>query len=86
MIVTTNAVTRRGGDSNSTSRLNLNLPQSARAELDTLVKDTGWNITDLVRISLGFLKVFMEEARQGHKLIVTTKQGEPIKELVFPGL
>lgn len=80
-------VTPRGTESpNSTTRLNLNLPKSARGELDALVKDTGWNITELVRISLGFLKVFIEEARQGNKLIVTTSNGKPIKELVFPGL
>jgi len=79
-------VTADRSESPDTARLNLNLPKSARAEVDALVKDTGWNITELVRISLGFLKVFIEEARRGNKIIVTTGDGKPIKELVFPGL
>jgi hypothetical protein len=68
------------------ARLNVNLSERAREEVNGLSDDTGRSITDLVRIGLSLVKVVFEESRQGNKLIVTTADGKPLKELVIPGL
>ena len=67
------------------TRLNVNIPESARAEVDQLVEASGRSITELVRLGLGLARVVLHESRQGHKLVVTTEDGRPIKELVIPG-
>jgi len=66
-------------------RLNINIPESARAEVDALVEMSGRSITDLVRFGLSLVKVVLNEHKSGNKLIVTTQEGKPIKELIIPG-
>ena len=67
-------------------RLNLNLSEQAYADVNVLAKDTRRSITELVRLGLGLVKIALQESRSGNKIIVTTSDGKPIKELVLPGL
>lgn len=67
-------------------RLNLNLSQQAYADAVDLSEQTSRSLTELVRLGLGLVKVAVEESRKKNKLIVTTEEGRPIKELVLPGL
>ena len=39
-------------------------------------------MTDVVRFALGLVKIAFQEAAAGHKLIVTTADGKPLKEIV----
>lgn len=68
------------------SRLSLNIPEGSRKELDILVQASGRNITELVRLGLGLVKVFHEETRKGNKIVVASEDGSSVKELVIPGL
>ena len=68
------------------SRLNINLSANARAEVSSLAEASSRSVTDLVRLGLSLLKVVYEETARGNKLIVTTSDGHPVKELVIPGL
>ncbi len=67
------------------SRLNLNLNEAARTELNNLAKVTDRSITELVRLALSVLKVLIDELRAGHKLVVTKADGTLVKELILPG-
>jgi len=67
-------------------RLNINLSPAARTEVTRLAEHSSRSITELVRLALSLLKVVMNETERGHKLIVTTEEGKPLKELVIPGL
>lgn len=68
------------------TRLNVNIPESARAEVEQLAEISGRTITDLVRFGLSLVKVVLYESRLGNKLVVTTPDGKALKELVIPGL
>ena len=67
------------------SRLNLNLSETAREQITALAEQSDRSITELVRLALSVLKVILDERKEGHKLIVTTSDGKPLKELVIPG-
>ena len=66
-------------------RLNILVSQSAYSEVTKLSDESRRSITELIRLGLGLVKVVLEEARQGNKILVTTPDGKPIKELVLPG-
>jgi hypothetical protein len=68
------------------TRLNVNIPEAARAEVEQLVNTSGRSITELVRLGLSLVKIVLYEAKQGHKVIITTGEGKPLKELVIPSL
>jgi hypothetical protein len=65
-------------------RINLVLPGKAYAELYQLSKLTKRSIKDLVRLALGLLKRAIEAQQRGEKLIITTPEGQPLKELIIP--
>lgn len=67
-----------------TRRLNINLPESVFRELQQLSNTTGRSMTELVRTALGLVNVAYEEVGQKHVLVVTDKDGKPIKQLVIP--
>lgn len=79
------ALTSQGRMKKVPRRLNLMIPAAAGEEVDALAEESGRSITELVRLSLSLLKVVIDERKQGHKLIVTTSEGQPLKELVLPG-
>jgi hypothetical protein len=68
------------------TRINLNLSPAARADVDRLAEQTHSSITELVRLSLSLLRIAIDEIRKGNKLIITTSEGQPLRELVIPGL
>lgn len=73
-------------DTAAAARINLKLSHSARADVDRLAEQTHSSITDLVRLALSLLKIAIDEMRKGNKLIITTSEGQPLRELVIPGL
>lgn len=64
-------------------RLNINLPEELFVELERLAKRSNRTMTELVRSSLGLVRVAFEEERRGHKLAVVTAEGEIRKEIVL---
>jgi len=65
-------------------RVNFVLSERAHGELVTLANETQRSMTDLVRLGLGLVKIAIEADRNGHRLVVTTSEGQPVKELVLP--
>src|SRR5215469_6918303 len=63
-------------------RINLILPWRAYVEVRELSKATKRSITEMVRLGLGLVKIAIEAHASGQKLIVTTDEGKPVKELV----
>jgi hypothetical protein len=66
-------------------RVNFFLSEKAHSELAVMSKRTGRSMTELVRLGLGLVKVALEAEQNGHKLIVTSAEGTPLKEIVLPG-
>jgi hypothetical protein len=66
-------------------RVNFILSEKAYSELAAMSKRTGRSMTELVRLGLGLVKVALEAELEGRKLIVTTTEGNPLKEIVLPG-
>jgi len=66
-------------------RLNLVLSAAVYDDLTTLAKERRTTMTEIVRLALGLVKVAISEMKRGHKLVVTTSNGQVIKELVLPG-
>jgi hypothetical protein len=64
--------------------LNLNLSTAAYRELSSLATERRSSMTDVVRFALGLVKIAFQEAAAGNKLIVTTYDGKPLKEIVVP--
>jgi hypothetical protein len=65
-------------------RLNLNLSTSVYRELSNLAVERRSSMTEVVRFALGLVKIAFHEASAGNKLIVTTADGKPLKEIVIP--
>jgi hypothetical protein len=66
-------------------RLNVNLPESVYDELRQLAQQSGRNITDLIRVALGLVKVAIEETvLRKHRIYIGTEDGTILKELVLP--
>jgi hypothetical protein len=66
-------------------RVNFVISEKAYSDLVNLSKETMRSMTELVRLGLGLVKIALEAERKGHRLIVTTAEGEPVKEIVLPG-
>jgi hypothetical protein len=69
----------------STRRLNINLSERAHTELQQLSSLTNSSMTELIRLGVGLLKIALEARNHGHKLVVTTQDGQALKEIVLPG-
>lgn len=65
-------------------RVNFILSERAYTELVALSKETMRSMTELVRLGLGLVKIALEAERNGQRLIVTTAEGQAIKEIVLP--
>ena len=68
----------------ATKRLNFNLSEKAFNELQDLAKRTRRSMTELIRLSVGLLKIALEASDNGHRLVVATRDGQAIKEIVLP--
>jgi len=66
-------------------RVNFVLSERAHSDLVNLSKTTKRSMTELVRLGLGLVKVALEAERSGQRLIITTPDGQPTKEIVLPG-
>ena len=79
--------TERGNTSTAAltgKRVNFVLSERAYSELVTLSKETMRSMTEVVRLGLGLVKIALEAERQGNRLIVTTADGQAVKEIVLP--
>jgi hypothetical protein len=65
-------------------RLNFVLSEKAHSELTTMARRTRRSMTELIRLALGLLKIALEAQQNGHKVIVTSADGQPLKEIVLP--
>jgi hypothetical protein len=65
-------------------RLSLNLSDAVYEELAQLANERHSSMTEIVRLALGLVRIAITESAQGNKLVVTSKTGEPLKELVLP--
>jgi hypothetical protein len=65
-------------------RLNVNLPETVFQELEVIAMNNGRTLTEEVRFALGLRAVADEAQRAGHKLMVTDRNGTPLKEVLFP--
>jgi hypothetical protein len=68
-----------------TKRLNINLSERAHTELQSLSTETNRSVTELIRLAVGLLKITLEASREGHRLVITTKDGQALREIVIPG-
>lgn len=68
------------------ARLNLNLSQKSRQELDGLANSCDCTITQLVTFALSLLKLYFDSHRRGEKLVITDSNYEVKKEIVAPWL
>ena len=66
-------------------RVNFILSERAHSELVNLSRGTMRSMTELIRLGLGLVKLALEAERNGQRLIVTTAEGQPVKEIVLPG-
>ena len=66
-------------------RVNFVLSEKAHTDLVSLSKHSMRSMTELVRLGLGLVKVALEAQQNGNKLVVTTADGQPLKEIVLPG-
>jgi hypothetical protein len=66
-------------------RVNFLLSERAYADLAALSKRTRRSMTELVRLGLGLAKLALEAEEKGNRLVITTADGNPLKELVLPG-
>jgi hypothetical protein len=65
-------------------RVNFVLSEKAHTDLVSLSKHSMRSMTELVRLGLGLVKVALEAQQNGNKLVVTTADGRPLKEIVLP--
>ena len=65
-------------------RVNFVLSEKAHTDLVSLSKHSMRSMTELVRLGLGLVKVALEAQQNGNKLVVTTADGQPLKEIVLP--
>ena len=66
-------------------RVNFVLSERAHADLVNLARDTKRSMTEILRLGIGLARVALEAERKGQRLIITTAEGDPVKELVLPG-
>jgi len=64
-------------------RLNLNLSARAYDELAALSVETRRSMSEIIRVGLALAKIAINEGRAGNKVVITTKDGKPIKELIL---
>jgi hypothetical protein len=65
-------------------RINFMLSDKAYDELVTLAKQRMRSMTEIIRLGLGLAKLALEAESRGQRLIVTTEDGQPVKEIVLP--
>ena len=64
-------------------RVSFNLSGNAYSQLWELCKISMRSPSEVIRLGLGLIKIAIEAEKEGNKLIVTTHDGKPIKEVVL---
>jgi hypothetical protein len=67
-----------------TRRLSLNLTVGAFEELKRISQDLGTSMKEVLRLSLGLVRIAVDEAKRGNKLVIVTQGGEQLREIVLP--
>ena len=67
-----------------TKRVNFLLSGKSYNDLQALSRAMSRSMTELIRLGIALLKVAAEADMKGHKLMVTTATGDPVKEVVLP--
>ncbi len=65
-------------------RVNFILSERAHSDLIALAESTHRSMTEVVRLGLGLVKIALEASRNGQRLVVTSSEGQPLKEIVLP--
>jgi hypothetical protein len=71
-------------DNPSAKRLSITLTDSAYAEVSALARSTRQKSTDLMRLGLAIIKIYLAEHKEGNRLMVVSRDGQAIKEIVLP--
>lgn len=67
-------------------RLAINLSERAYKDLKHAAESTSRTMTDVIRIGIGLYKVAAEVMTENNKLVVVSRDGRPLKEIVLPTL
>jgi hypothetical protein len=70
--------------SSTGKRVNFILSEKSHSDLAALAESTHRSMTDVVRLGLGLVKIALEANKNGHRLVVTNEEGQPLKEIVLP--
>ena len=65
-------------------RVNFILSEKSHSDLAALAESTHRSMTDVVRLGLGLVKIALEASKSGNRLVVTSADGQPLKEIVLP--
>lgn len=65
-------------------RLNFILADASYRELQDLASESHRSMTELVRYSLGLMRLLMDAQRNKHRLMVVDENGKAVKEIVMP--
>jgi hypothetical protein len=66
------------------NKIILMLTGEAAAKLDKIGDEQCRSRKELLRLALSLVVVIHETFREGNKIIITTPEGAPLKEIVFP--
>ncbi len=62
----------------------MNLTKEASEELDLLARRVGTTKTDLVKLSLGLIRIVIHEKGKGNRVAVISRDHEILKEVLLP--
>ena len=65
-------------------RLSLNLSDAVYDELTQLAAQRQSSMTEIVRLALGLVRIAISESEKGNKLVITSANGDALKEIVLP--
>ena len=65
-------------------RLSLSLSDTVYGGLSDLAKQRKSTMTEVVRLALGLVRIAIQEAQAGNRMVVCSPDGKPIKEIVLP--
>lgn len=65
-------------------RIAINISEQAYNDLRNSAESTARSMTDVIRIGIGLFKVAAEVMREGNKLVVVSRTGTPLREIVLP--
>src|SRR5579863_2891892 len=67
-----------------TKRLSFNLTIGAFEELKRISQELGTSMKDVLRLALGLVRIAVDEAKRGNKLVIVSQVGEQLREIVLP--